>query len=287
MPNPNILQAYYKFDENGNTNAIDSTMNSYNLTKEGTPGPGTTTGVLGSARTFDGVDQRFRRPNAEEIFSIQKGYTIWGWVYGNVLTGVQPIAAKAQNSSCNTNGDEWSLRLFCPSGCDIEAYLAIGGGSNVKINATIAFLSVSVWNFVVLRYNSDTGEAYLLWKNANGEISATETVSSPEPQNTSLEFSVSGDTDGSTFGRNHVDGFGIAKKALTTDEINYIYNAGNSRTFVELLNYLQTSGYLITVHTGGRNDNFQHYQPDTLSQPTEVLMDQLSSRFNQTGYYGN
>ena len=249
------LCVYYKFDEpNALDNAIDSAqgLNANIRTLSTMPSVGA---IVNNGR--HGTGSGFERLNeSNACFSLQKGYTFFGWAYQNSGSTPSTVASKENEWSIIINGEYppnpggWAGVPLCPdTGCRRgglgfvqftvgSASVGVGGFTGPLPDRDPDILP-GVWYFICAWVNISEQKIYLRVIGPNiGDI--TRSVSYTSLPNMAVGTFEIGNPQGGakgtvypgyemnneTFG---IDECGIITRVLTSAEQLYYYNNGSGR----------------------------------------------------------
>jgi prepilin-type N-terminal cleavage/methylation domain-containing protein len=220
IPSPHSgLVGYWSFDEGTGTIAYDlsgygnnGTLNNFNFTETS----GWTTGKIGKALIFDGVDDWVRVSNTPSL-DINKNVSVFAWVNRSRIVDWERILGKYYYSGGNTGSWELDLGqgylrcLFNINGTWI--YTNAPDGTN---NAT------STWYFVGCVYDGSK-----LYNYVNGELKAT-SIASGNITTTTYPLAIgttSNGTDIQNVIQGIIDELRIYNRALSDSEIKALYEA--------------------------------------------------------------
>lgn len=219
--------AYYRMDESSG-DALDETVNGYDLTENGTVGTNSS-GLINSARIADTSDF-FERASAESCFCSQAGSTVWGWFNHNgadfpLSSGSDIIVQKVETGfSMEYNVFITRDAPFFPGSTGRGVVLGFESGGSVifVLDTTDPNIASGNWIFVAIWR---TGGTWFLRVNST-VVSISGGVSTCR----STEFRIGGnsiqDSDAD------FDEWGVVDRVLTTGELDFLYNNG---TGVQLL----------------------------------------------------
>ncbi len=200
--------AFYALNEDTDEDAIDASLNSFDLTKHGLPGPGSALGRICDARTFNGVDQYFTHPH-DDCFSIQQGYSIWGWFKTSNASQSAILAAKSDSGIL----DEWSLRIDTAT----STFTFDIGFSSLSV--TSSSFTLGKWNFVAAWIRPSPATMFLQ-VNLGLLGKFITSVHLPDP---SVDFSLAAFNDGGAPFDGDLDEWGIIKRNLSFTEATDLF----------------------------------------------------------------
>lgn len=226
VPLSNSACAYYRLDESSG-NAVDQTTNHFNLTEHGTVG--TTTGLIGNARTFNGVDQYFTHA-AEDCFSVQQGGAVWGWF----RTSTPQSSVLVAKASAISVPEEWRMYTLQAS---TRFALTIRISPSSQAVSILSFPNEfdGNWHFTAWSYDPVLKTSSQLLDGTYYNFSvANQQYVPPDP---TVDLGMASFNDGGTTGTGtavgpfdgDLDQWGFSCRALTEDELRYLYNNGNGR----------------------------------------------------------
>lgn len=193
----------------GNLNDIQG---GYNGTGAG-GGPAFEAGKVGQAMSFDGTNDTvtvsgFPDPNP--------AYSVDAWVYWKgVINGSQhdAILVKTQNSD-GSGGDSYGLFIYAGD----NSLLSIIAGDTVTVNTPPGSVPLNEWFHVAQTYDGTTLKVFI-----NGQLEASTSAS----RSVSTGLLAFGTRSGvQHFIHGLLDEIEIFSRALSSNEINAIYNAG-------------------------------------------------------------
>lgn len=218
----NNLVAYWALDEAaGANNALDAHTNALTLTQVGLPGSGA--GKIGTARTFSGTGQYFKRTSETLLQTGTAGHTFAFWVQLSAASGFMHIAVKDYGP-----GREYDIVYFGGSGVDKFAYYQFMSDSSYKVvNATLPSPAiVGTWYFVVARY--DPAANIISLSVNNGTVYSVDTTGKA-PATSTCVLNI-GNRDNGAAGdllQGSIDELGFWKgRVLSAADIALLYNGG-------------------------------------------------------------
>jgi hypothetical protein len=211
---PTGMVSYWKFEESGGTIAFDS-VGSNNGTLVN--GPVWTTGIVGGALSFDGVDDHVDVPTSPSLdFRGTDKLTVVAWVNdvnGWPASGVQRIVSQDGPSGGNnhfilyTNGNKLGFDISTVS------WHSTSGSTSLQNN---------IWHHVALVYDGSTLQGYL-----DGTLDANISLIGNIGQGQILEAVVIGAKRGNTQKFDGlIDEVSILNRALSAEEIQQLYQNG-------------------------------------------------------------
>jgi hypothetical protein len=209
------LVAYWNFDEGQGDTAFDSaSSNDATLVN----GPGWTTGQIGQALDFDGMNDYIIIPDSDTLSLGNKIYTISAWINPRTLSGSGgggTIVSKVKNDK----DKEYRLILI-----DGNLWLDVENmANNQRAQTTSSPVKINIWQHVAVSFNSSTKTAAFYY---NGTVQPlTSNIDTlPDEFNDDLYI---GKTGGSYYGSvNEFDGsideVRIYNRVLSAEEIQEI-----------------------------------------------------------------
>lgn len=202
------LLAYWDFEE-ASGNFLDKTANGKDLERTNAT---TAAGFIGNAAVFNGTNA-YVQSLVSTGLSRNTGLTIAGWIKVNTALGV--LLQKGITGSANL---EYACWLSNWSGNEIHFETSVNGSTVLAQKATLG-AGLGVWQFIAV-----------IWDGTNKYIRTNATISSPQA-NASM-FAGNGllrlgaRPDNSNYMDGEIDQFRIYDRALTTLELDQLYNAG-------------------------------------------------------------
>ncbi|MBI2024268.1 LamG domain-containing protein, partial [Candidatus Giovannonibacteria bacterium] len=221
------LVAHWKFDEGSGTTALDSSGN--NNTGTLTNGPLWTTGKIGGALNFDGVNDyvRVNDPGAGSVLDLPGNFTISAWAKFDAFPDVSPgkYPRIVQKGFAAGDSGTWSLAIDTGGTPDNVVSLAVNGNGFFARGGTS--LSINTWYHIVATKNGATATIFINGVQ-DGSV-GTFPSGNIDSNNAAMDFGKStGNSDGAMDGL--IDDVRIYNRALSAQEISDIYNAGSATT---------------------------------------------------------
>lgn len=221
-PGTTNLVSCWDLDEASGTR-YDS-YGSNNLTDYNTVG--SAGGVVGNAASGVRANTEHLTTNDNSGISVTGNFTYALWFY-----------LDSKNATYATNisrkYSEYGFLVLAGDASVIRGYF-----SSSNIDSTIV-PSTGTWYFVVIRYNGSNSANLVV--NASSYYTGTVTVS-----DTTQPLSVLGGTTANIGIDGRIDQAIMYKRALTNDEISYLYNGGSGRSCSDVINAQPTSTPTIT-----------------------------------------
>jgi len=207
---------YWKFDEGSGQIAFDSSGYQNNCTLHG---PTWTTGKIGNALSFDGVDDYVNCGNNTSL-NVPDDYTIEMWIYNKTATNLYPTLFNRGFQS-KTNGFFWYYTSGSPNNTDIKYQWS--DGSNYHMEIFTNALPKDTWTHAVFVF-TNADKALKLYTNGS-QFSTTRILTGALPVNSgTLYLGCYGSS--SYFFSGLIDEVRIYNRALSADEILQHYQAG-------------------------------------------------------------
>ena len=191
----------------------------------GVPGPSFTTGKIGKAFNFDGVNDYIELPN-NTFNSLTGDFSISLWFFlANSTSGFKTVVS----AYINTGGLDYGWELDIIAG--VQPYFAIYGTTTVILQRASTF--TSGWNHFVVTRKGSTGTK--MYHNGNLVINNTSTVN-PRYNSTTyasigaLKYGTSSVAQYTPNG-NLIDALSVWNKELTEADITELYNSGNGKQY--------------------------------------------------------
>ena len=215
-------ELYHTFD-NGDYSAptlVDKTSNG----RDGT-NSGCTTGVagkLGECFSFDGVDNNVSLGSYPDASS---AFTVTAWINTDIITGSGGSGPEGGTVFDNETGSTKGILIRR----DLDAlFIAVNDAGNRYTATTSSFLTINTWYFITIVYDGSDVRVYY---NGSGNKIADFAAASHVA-----------DTSGGVIGRHNsleneqgfdgkIDEFSVWSRALSTDEIDELYNNGDGLVY--------------------------------------------------------
>lgn len=204
------LVGHWTFDEGSGTTAYDRSGNGNNGTL--TNGPIWTTGQLGGALSFDGVNDFV---DMGDVLDLSPDYTIVAWFNSNSLLGAQRIVFKDSPYALSLNdGGSGRLRHFNRS------------QSSIITDGIPAQIATGVYYHAVASFDSASHIRVLY---VNGVVSRQTSGVVGVTANTATPFRIGGSGSGYFF-NGQIDDVRIYNRALSASEIAELYRMDTTGT---------------------------------------------------------
>lgn len=218
------LTSWWELDESSGTRG--DSHGSQDLSLFGTEA-GVADGVRGggdNAAVFSGSNNFFRTSEADlQIPASNGNWCMFGWFYLTSNSGSKGLMSKWDVVSVSTLERVLS----------VQSGVAYGQSSNGAsyINASTAAPSVTTWHFYVVWKDSDH---YVRLRIDDATTFASPGTASATPNSTQFSIGSFQGASSRMVGRAQRAGW-IKGGVLTADEITYLYNSGNSKTYAEVV----------------------------------------------------
>jgi fibronectin type 3 domain-containing protein len=217
------LRAQWKLDEGAGASAADASGNAFDATLQG--GPAWTTGQMGGALSFDGVDDRVSLGSNQSILRNVNAATVSAWIKpgATIPAGAfRELISISVNSGSPTNSSRVALAL---QGNGTAGNIFAGGRSTdtetQKTLADASSLAVAQWVHVaaVLDFS---GKTITIYRNgAQTAIAAAPFLQSHTPNTVSTNGALGAqDTGDSNFFNGLMDDVRVYGRALSANEIS-------------------------------------------------------------------
>jgi hypothetical protein len=200
----------------------------------GVLGPILTTGKIGNAFQFDGINDFIQLPNNSMNFT--GDFSISAWLY--FPTATQLIGSDYGHILSNWTAVTWTSNLagwrFDTSGNTIYFTTYNGTSTSVMLGAPGMGLDRSGWRHIVF---TRTGTTYKLWLDGGQYTATSTTMLVPKYQGTIIPKigragdSTMGGWDSYSSSKILIDAVTVWQKALTVNEITELYNSGNGKQY--------------------------------------------------------
>jgi concanavalin A-like lectin/glucanase superfamily protein/chitobiase/beta-hexosaminidase-like protein/parallel beta helix pectate lyase-like protein/uncharacterized protein DUF6298/collagenase-like protein with putative collagen-binding domain/uncharacterized protein DUF1565 len=206
------LVAHWKFDEGMGTSASDASGNGNTATLVN--GPSWSTGTVGKALYFDGVDDNLVVATSSSL-NLSGSFTLSAWVNpASMSTDFRSILVKNYTYYLYA-----SVAGYCGSGNPLGGF---SGGSDHNTVCQASPLPVNTWTYLALTYDGATLTLY-----RNGAAVAGAAVSGA-PSSTTETLQIGASQYGEYF-QGRIDEVRIYNKALTATEIQASYESQSPR----------------------------------------------------------
>ena len=205
------------FEEQQGDIVIDSIDSNFNGTFDTTPAnPNRTTGIVGNALSFDGLNDRVKVPSGLNI--VRDAFTVSLWMYLNSQTTYGCLISKSNNSyrpifRLEINNNSLGLDAYLTTGSQVNPYSASSGPNSFTLNT---------WHHVAVIYDNSSLRILV-----DGTQVAT-TVVTGYVSHSSIAAVAIGNRPTTSDGNNPIDGIldqvRIYDRALTTEEISILLN---------------------------------------------------------------
>jgi hypothetical protein len=194
------LAAYWALDDGSGTIAVDSSSNGYNGTLMN--GPTWTTGRIGGALSFDGVND-----SVDTIFTEQLNtWTVSLWV----SSPAAPAAAAASGPVNRDHNFQINWNHFNP----LYRGAAVVNVGGTWYSASFGALVANTWYHLTATYDGETLNAYV-----NGVLVSSNTAPSGPPDFESLPLRLGGHAAAPQYFNGTMDDVRVYRRALSAAEI--------------------------------------------------------------------
>jgi hypothetical protein len=181
-------------------------------------------GEVGQAFAFDGVQSFVTVPDSVALRLSSSDFTLSAWIFETQRNSDYQDCIVSKRGNGNTNG--WFLsvggqRLSAVTG---KLYYQVSGGSDPSSVST-QVLSLNQWHYVVVVYRAASQIDLFI----DGVLDSTASgLPMPNP-NTTADLHIGDDSDGIGYNfHGKIDEVAIFNRALTSNEVASIYNAGGA-----------------------------------------------------------
>ena len=205
------LAGYWKLDDGSGTNATDSSTNGNAGTL--TLGPTWTTGQIGGAVSFDGVDDYIDTDNGSSMDNLTQ-LTHAMWIYPTSDNGF--LIAKR-----NSGGGHDGFRLTSGT---LQGWISNFVADSVARSTSSTTVSLNVWSHVAMTYSHAGDKKVRLYINGS-EVAYSEQDTNPSGTDTDTGFDFyigTSQLQGAPFTGN-IDEVRIYNRALSADEVAQLY----------------------------------------------------------------
>jgi len=195
-----------------------------------------TTGKIGKAFTFDGVNDYVALPNNIMKFSNTDNWSISFWIYQTAGAYSGVIGNWDYDGS---QGTGWGIRTNTagsnPTAFTIQLFTnwVNGTGTLLNVLSTLGTTSINTWNHFVITRNSSSQEKIY----QNGTLVASQTNSSTKLTYPATSYSCIGaeryqsSIIGYAKAGTKIDAMSVWNKELTSTEVTELYNSGNGKQY--------------------------------------------------------
>jgi hypothetical protein len=217
----NNLISYWKLDE-ASGNAVDA-HGSNTLTAVNAPG--STSGKIGNARTFNGSNQYFSIADNASLSTGDIDFSISYWVWFNNFANIQDVVAKDNQAA---GGREY-LTGFNTVDSRLRFVVFNSGGSATSVSATsFGALTSGVWFFVVCWHDAVNN---VLGISVNGTSDTVSYSGGVLDGNSSFAIGARPAATPAVHTNGRIDEVGFWKRVLTSGERSDLYNSGNGLSY--------------------------------------------------------
>ena len=215
------LQAYWKLEEANGQTRVDSYVNGHDLTDNF--GVESAVGKIGTAAHAANANEHLSVADHADL-QPTTAFTLSLWVNFDALDGNRYIAEKG------TDSGNRCIIMHARSTGAIRCYISGDGSAIPQINTAASQFTTDTWYHVVFWYDGGQAVSNNRYKIYKDNVQIANAWSSPLPtslNDTDHAFTLS--SSGSTL-KGKLDEVGFWKRALTTAEIENLYNAGRGRS---------------------------------------------------------
>lgn len=214
------LLAYWKLDEVGTVDRLDSHTGGYTLSRTGGGTLANRAGILGQAPDFRGVSDNGLFNASTNFRMAGQSFSISCWAYCDTAND-SPITGRS--TSASPGSMEWNISRIAGS-------VKMVFGSAVH-SVTGGTMNNTTWYHIVFTYSYTTGNTQLILNDGSPATSthgAGVVTGSPEAElwiggKNGIEASMNG----------AVDEYGIWTRVLNSAEITALYNGGTGITYAD------------------------------------------------------
>lgn len=218
---PNLV-AWWEMSESAGNALVDSTGRGNTLTD--VAAPIAVAGKVGSAKQYNGTNTyNFDNNDRVDLQFHQTNLSLAFWVFYSNIVPIKPIIGKTGRVG---------LTIQSNSGSVHQLSYQIPGPTTVNLQHNIT-ITTGQWYFICVVLDR-TGLNQASIRQDITYISAAMTGNLDDPNATDLDFVIGAASDKLTFVAATIDSVGIWKRALSTQEQDWLYNAGNGRAYSEL-----------------------------------------------------
>jgi hypothetical protein len=256
------LVSYWKLDESSGTTVTDATGTNSGTVNGPTIGQ---TGKLGTAYSFDGVNDYVSIPNSTSLNIQSNLITLSAWVKVPTATDCQMIISKICTVGSHVNPYfQYNLQLLRDGSYFFPRFwLTIGGSYSFTANETYN-LSLNVWHHIVGTYNGSTMILYV----DGVQISSLSKTGNITGYTAPVYLGINGALGEPNNGL--IDEVGIWSRALSSTEVSQLYNSGNG------LPYSSFGGSVPTAPSG---------LTATVASCSQINLSWTDNSTTETGFY--
>jgi hypothetical protein len=205
------LVAYWKFDEGSGAIAADSSGNGNNGVIHGATW--TSAGKLNSALKFNGINNWVEIQDDDSL-DLTEDFTVICWIYPDIHSGNYGMFLSKHQPFINSDhswywGSEYNLSTFVNWPGPV-----LSGAQNIQLNS---------WTHVAVTFN-DTTNIFCFYN--NGQLDKQITIDIVI-ENTNKMLTIGSENGETNFYNGLIDEVRIYNRALTSSEIQNLYNQGN------------------------------------------------------------